>query len=361
MRDAESTLDQLISFCGSEIAEADVLSMFGLAARGQLLALTDAVIAGDADKVLRELDELARNGKDLGRLLADLLNHFRNLLIFQVARGDTNLLEVSEAEAAALKNQAGQLGADAVTRVMEVLAEAEGRLRDSVSKKIALEVALLKAIHVRNAVSLDAVLGQLKALRGDAAATRPAAAPTVAAPPLESPTAPAAVSSDLSSVWSAVLEGVGRSSPFLRSYLLKGFPVSCEREALTIGFPPAAGQFLPLINNAKNENAVAAVLKQTGFANPRVKFVISDAAPPEITAPPPVAASPAPAAGRLEAAAPAPASTPPPAEPPPPRPAKPAMTKLDPATFKDDPLIKQAVEIFKGRIAQVVAPAGPAS
>jgi DNA polymerase-3 subunit gamma/tau len=384
MRDAESTLDQLISFCGSEIAEADVLSMFGLAARGQLLALTDAVIAGDADKVLRELDELARNGKDLGRLLADLLNHFRNLLIFQVARGDTNLLEVSEAEAAALKHQAGQLGADAVTRVMEVLAEAEGRLRDAVSKKIALEVALLKAIHVRNAVSLDAVLGQLKALRGDAATPRPAVAPAeaaapvsatpaaailreappvtapaVAGAPVESPAAPAAIPSDLSSVWGAVLEGVGRSSPFLRSYLLKGFPVSCEREALTIGFPPAAGQFLPLINNAKNENAVALVLKQAGFANPRVKFVISDAAPPDITAPPPVAAAPAPASTRLEA--PAPTAMPPPAEPPPARPTKPAMTKLDPATFKDDPLIKQAVEIFKGRIAQVVAPAGPAS
>src|SRR5271156_99051 len=44
MRDAESTLDQLISFCGREIAEADVLSMFGLAAHGQILALADAVL-----------------------------------------------------------------------------------------------------------------------------------------------------------------------------------------------------------------------------------------------------------------------------------------------------------------------------
>ncbi|MGP8234943.1 MAG: DNA polymerase III subunit gamma/tau, partial [Limisphaerales bacterium] len=42
MRDAESTLDQLISFCGREIAEADVLSMFGLAARSQILALAAA-------------------------------------------------------------------------------------------------------------------------------------------------------------------------------------------------------------------------------------------------------------------------------------------------------------------------------
>ncbi len=165
MRDAESTLDQLISFCGGEIAEADVLAMFGMAAQGQILALADALIAGDAARLLSELDELARNGKELGRLLSDLLNHFRNLLIFQVSRGDRRLLEVSEAEAGALASQSQKLPADAVSRVMEVLTDAEGRLRDAVSKKIALEVALLRAMQVRHAVSIDTVLTRLRALR----------------------------------------------------------------------------------------------------------------------------------------------------------------------------------------------------
>src|SRR5580698_1295630 len=105
MRDAESTLDQLISFCGDKIEEADVLSMFGLAAQGQILGLSHAILAGEAEKALRELDELSKHGKDLGRLLSDLLNHFRNLLIYQVSRGDLKLLEVSEMEAASLKEQ----------------------------------------------------------------------------------------------------------------------------------------------------------------------------------------------------------------------------------------------------------------
>jgi DNA polymerase-3 subunit gamma/tau len=96
MRDAESTLDKLISFCGDKIEEADVLSMFGLAAQSQILQLSQAILAGDISTALTQLDELARGGKDLGRLLGDLLNHFRNLLIFQVSRGDLNLLEASE-------------------------------------------------------------------------------------------------------------------------------------------------------------------------------------------------------------------------------------------------------------------------
>ena len=140
MRDAESALDQLISFCGDKIVESDVLSMFGLTARSQVVALAGAVLNGEAEAALRELNELARHGKDLGRLLSDLLGHFRNLLIFQVSKGDLKLLEVSETEAASLKEQAALCDGETLTRLMEVLTDAEGRLRDAASKKIFVEV-----------------------------------------------------------------------------------------------------------------------------------------------------------------------------------------------------------------------------
>src|SRR3954466_7011625 len=63
MRDAESTLDQLISFCGNKIVESDVLSMFGLAARQQILTLSGAVLGGNPEAALRELSDLTRHGK----------------------------------------------------------------------------------------------------------------------------------------------------------------------------------------------------------------------------------------------------------------------------------------------------------
>src|SRR5665213_2015382 len=238
MRDAESTLDQLISFCGDKIEEPDVLSMFGLAAQNQILTLSRAVLAGEISTALTQLDELARGGKDLGRLLGDLLNHFRNLLIYQVSKGDLNLLEVSEAEVSALKEQAALATTDAFTRVLEVLADAELRLRDAASKKILLEVTLLRAIEARNALSLDAVLKQLNQLRGQSggavapaasapvqAAARPAqiSAPISAPPaPAQKPAAPvaqpvpivAAAPGDLVGLWTNLIAAVGRASPF---------------------------------------------------------------------------------------------------------------------------------------------------
>ena len=136
-----------------------------MTAQGQILALSTAVLKGDCEVVLRELNELVRHGKDLARFLADLLAHFRNLLIYQISRGDLKMLELSEADAASLKEQAPLVTTEALTRIMEVLTDSENRLREAASKKIFVEVALLKAIQAREAVQIDAVLKQLHKLR----------------------------------------------------------------------------------------------------------------------------------------------------------------------------------------------------
>src|SRR5881392_2063369 len=95
-------------------------------------------------------------------------------------------MEVSVAEAALLAEQAKSANSEALTRIMEVLTDCETRLRDASSKKILVEVALLRAIEARNATSIDTVLQQLQQLRGDSGrevVTITAPAHTPAAPP----------------------------------------------------------------------------------------------------------------------------------------------------------------------------------
>jgi DNA polymerase III subunit gamma/tau len=383
MRDAESALDQLISFCGDKIEEPDVLSMFGLTAQGQLLELSRAVLAGEVENALRQLNELANHGKDLGRLLSDLLNHFRNLLIFRVSGGDLKMLEVSEAEAAALKEQSQQAGAEGLTRIMEVLAEAEMRLRDATSKKILVEVALLKAIEARSAVSIDSLLKQLQNLRdGKAsegagipvpaavASPKPAREATPAVTPAPAPRAQAAapaplpaqsggtvspaLTEDLSDLWARLVEAVGRASPFTRTYLLEAHPVSFHKNLFTIGFDPEFEDHLGLVDNARNHTLLQTKLLELGHPNAQIKFIKAPAPekraaePAEEPAPP----APAPAANAMSkssAAAKTTAAT-----------TTPAKEKLAPVPFskddfKNDPLIQKALEIFKGQIVEVRA------
>ena len=392
MRDAESALDQLISFCGNTIEEPDVLSMFGLTAQGQILEITRAILAGEAEPALRQLHDLAKHGKDLGRLLADLLNHFRNLLLFRVSRGDLGLLEVSEAEAAGLKEQSAATTTEALTRIMEVLTDTESRLRDAASKKILVEVALLNAIEARNAMSLDAVLKQLKQLREAAGSPGPAlaAAPAVAAvappvaptpapatapparvaaavptpapaPPAPAPAAaepvapPSATTSatDLPSLWTALVEAVGRASAFTRSYLVEAHPVSFDGHVLVIGFDPEFDDKRSLLDNSRAHELLQTKLRELGHHRTQIKIIKADApagwapvsaqsAPAE---PPPAPAAPAASAPEKPTT---PAAAPKPA-------AKAAVSAESKEAFKNDPLIKKALEVFKGRIVEVRA------
>jgi DNA polymerase-3 subunit gamma/tau len=364
MRDAESTLDQLISFCGEKIEEADVLSMFGLAAESQILKLSKAVLTGEIQTALTQLNELAQNGKDLGRLLSDLLNHFRNLLIFQVSRGDLNLLEVSEAEVAALKEQSALANTDAFTRILEVFADAELRLRDAASKKILVEVALLKAIEARSTMSLDAVLKQLNQLRGGqssagvlpapspATERRASARPESAGAHKQAESVPGApgttaivvlaetpiISADLAGLWTKLVEAVSRVSPFIRTYLLEAGPVSFDKNTLVIGFDPEFADHLALIDNPRNHALLQTKLAEIGHPNTQIKFIKAELSADRV---------------RVIPSAPAVASANAP-------PAAPGREKSAPATFnkndfKNDPLIQKALEIFKGQIVEVRA------
>ena len=388
MRDAESALDQLISFCGDRIVESDVLSMFGLTARSQVMALAAAVLAGESETALRELAELSKHGKDLGRLLSDLLNHFRNLLIYQVSSGDLKMLEVSETEAAGLKEQAVLTNAEVLTRIMEVLTDAEGRLRDAASKRIFVEVTLLKAIQTRNATSIDTVLKQLQQLRTDAGSgpQSPASAPAGTAPVRQpessrpAPVSPSVVAAtkteikpppqipaasaserlpvpasssangDLLSLWHNLLEAVGRASPFTKNYLIEAHPVSFEKNVFTIGFDPEFAEHIDLVDNAKTHAILQTKLGELGHSGTQVKFIKAEA--PEgwnrLTQ-----AAPSPSLPVSDRSPSSPGSAPLAPAAPPAKREKASPVTLSAEDFKNDPLIQKALEIFKGRIVEV--------
>jgi DNA polymerase-3 subunit gamma/tau len=375
MRDAESTLDQLISFCGDSIEESDVLSMFGLAAQGQVLDLAGAMLTGEVQVSLRQLNELANNGKDLTRLLSDLLNHFRNLLIYQVSRGDPTMLEVSEAEAAALGKQAVLATSDGLTRILEVLGDAESRLRDAASKKILIEVALLKAIESRQSVNLDVVLKQLQALRTSpsfpgappgSGATNPE--PTATPQPVPLQPKPQATgetselreevtddagnatrSPGLNQLWGQLVESVGRVSPFTRTYLLEAHAVSFNGNLLTIGFDPENEQHIGLVDNARNHTLLRTKLEELGHSCVQFKFIRHERPPASATIPP-VQEPAEPAPPKAPTAAPRPTRA---ALPPGPSGTAPTSVPFNKDEFKQDPLIQRALEVFKAQIVEV--------
>lgn len=188
MRDAESMLDQLVAFCGDKIDEEDVQSVFGFTTHETVMALCEHIISGDAPKALGVVHDQAEAGRDLSRLLGDLITHLRNLL---VAQADPNGLtgELSEEAFNQLIDQAGRIEMEKLLELIEQFAGVEQRMKWASNKKMHFEIGVIRAIQTLGQATLSQVLETLSAIRtGDAPPARPApklkaAAPTPAARP----------------------------------------------------------------------------------------------------------------------------------------------------------------------------------
>ena len=352
MRDAESTLDQLISFCGDKISEEDVLSMFGLAAQGQVIGLVESILNGESETALRQFNELAGGGKELRRLVGDLLNHFRNLLVFIVSKGDVSLLEITESEKNALAEQAKLADAGAIGRVLEVLTDCEIRLRDAASKKILVEVSLLKAIESASAMSLDEVLDKLQKLR-EGVSSAPAKASAkktlpktssksvkqVAAADTENRSVASVQAGSISALWPELVRLSAELQPFAAGYISEAHPVLLDGNQLTIGFAPEYIDQMELADNPKFNQTLQQSMEKLGYSDIEIKFIQAER-PIDWAGESVLVETEAPV-GEGNAALDGPQKP------------KPQEGPLDMEEFKNDPLIKKALDVFKGQIVDV--------
>ncbi len=187
MRDAESALDQIIAFTGRKIEEEDVLGVFGLVSRALIENLAEAVLRGDVAGVLARLDELDRSGKDLRRLVAELIDHFRNLLVCVELGGETKGLDLTEPQRATLRAQSGLADASAVLAIVEELIRLDGTLRLALSQRTLVETSLIRCARASKLVDLGKILAKIAALeRAGGPAPAPAPSRTEHSPGLAS-------------------------------------------------------------------------------------------------------------------------------------------------------------------------------
>ena len=170
MRDAESMLDQLVAFCGETIEEADVLGIFGLTSTEIVAGLAGEIFGQDNALALASVRSYAEEGKDLMKLLGDLLGYFRNLLILKTSPASLEEEEFGVELLDVMKRQAAQVQVEQLLGLIELFAEAEGRMKWAPNKRLHFEVAAIKAIHQLSQTSMADIVSALTALsRGESA------------------------------------------------------------------------------------------------------------------------------------------------------------------------------------------------
>jgi DNA polymerase-3 subunit gamma/tau len=350
MRDAESALDQAISFYGDRVSEADVLSLFGLTGFAPVAALGRALAQGDVGAVLKSARELAAAGKDLGKLSQDLLGFFRNLVIYQVSpaalEGD-----ISTPEMTVLAEVAPQITRGAALGILEELSHLESRLRYALAKDVVFEVALIQMSQLREKVSLERILESLGgAPTSTTAPPTPPAAKVTSTPPvapqipvavvpsaaktepvaikvpmsaLATPATPAITSAAAETAWKSAVESFATKNPLEADTIRAVTYHAVKADQIEVLIPTSLEKKIHYLRSPRNLEVLERSLDEKLGTKMSIVYKIADPANAPVTT------------------VSAPASPGKPAPPPP---------SLTQEAFVTDPVIQNALKIFEAKI-----------
>jgi len=276
MRDALSTLDQVLAFCGESVADADVAALLGVVDRRLIMEASQAVFAGEVRGVLEIVARVDSFGYSMRHFCQELIDQFRAIAILRAVGDAGGLLELSEAELAELAALAKGQAPDLLQRHLTLLLKAEAEMSHASFPRLILEMALMKMATLRPAIPVQELLRRLAALEGGApvaartpqqaapgaerpreqqsaprspaaptppqreAAASPAAAAASQAPSASpadaAPGAPApTLAVDEADLWGSLVRFVKGKRPMLGSELEQVYPVKVSRELLEIG------------------------------------------------------------------------------------------------------------------------------
>src|SRR5262245_5402479 len=246
-RDAESTLDQLAAATEGKVSVQDVLQLLGAVEEEALFRLCDLVVDGDTAGALTFVEQLASQGQDIGRLVLDLLEHLRALMLVQHMGEVPDSLPLTEETRERLAAQANQLGAPVVVRLIDLLAVAVEDMRQGGDPRLPLELALVKVTRPAADMSREALAFRLDQLERGRSSAVPGTVPqTAPAEPRPEPTAvpaepPSVELEQLQEAWQrTVLPAVAEKSIPTSSVFAEARPAGLADDTLTIEFPQSA-------------------------------------------------------------------------------------------------------------------------
>jgi DNA polymerase III subunit gamma/tau len=265
-RDAESTLDQLAAATEGNVTVQTVLQLLGTVEEDALFRVCDLVVDKDTAGALTFVEELSEQGQDLGRLVLDLLEHLRHLMLVQHMGEVPESLPVTEETRERLRAQANQMGEATVIRLVDLLAVAVEDMRQGGDPRLPLELALVKVTRPGSDLSRESLAYRLEQLEHGrhvgAVSTQPVEVPEQPPPSREPPPAPPSLELEqLQEAWQrTIVPAVEERSIPAASVLREAHPAELADDTLTVEFPASAAFHRQLAEEPKNATLLADAL-----------------------------------------------------------------------------------------------------
>ena len=296
-RDATSTLDQLASATGKEITVQSVLQLLGTVEEDALFRLCDLVIDRDTAGALTFIEELSEQGNDLGRLVSELIEHLRHLMLVQHMHEVPESLPVTEETRERLRAQANQLGEPTVVRLIDLLAVAVDDMRQGGDPRLPLELALVKVTRPAADLSRESTayrLEQLETRGGNPVPashtpvsdteTDPDEREAVKVPvPVGGP--PDVELEQLQEAWArTIVPAVAAKSIPISTVLGEARPAELEGDTLTIEFPASASFHRQLAEEPKNTTLLRDALYEVTGRKLAITFAVGEGGDEDVEA-----------------------------------------------------------------------------
>ncbi|MBP7836030.1 MAG: DNA polymerase III subunit gamma/tau [Candidatus Omnitrophica bacterium] len=283
LRDAESILDQLVAFSSGQVSLKDVISVLGLVEQDALFEITDKIIEKNPKAVLDIFNKLSEEGKDIGVFLNNLIEHFRNLMVAKVTRGDAELIDLPQEICEKLLRQSQALSLEEIFSAFNILANTQEMARRLDSLRITLEVNLIRLANNKKTAALNPgikpVLTKEAPLKEKTAVNVSPREEKKNDPPPE----PAVnISLDnIKGVWQNVIEGLSRIKMSVATYLSEGEPLNLKGNLLTVAFPKSHSLHKESLEKKENKEIIEKGLFEALSTPLRVSFILSAESKPK--------------------------------------------------------------------------------
>lgn len=164
LRDAESLLDQVVSFTGPDVEDDQIRTVLGVLDRDIIFRTSQAIIDGDSKLCLEIIDEIYNYGYDIKAFYGEIEGQFRNLIVSLISPEPSQILDLPDNELRETKKQASHAGMERLLQSINFLINREVDLRYTNNPRIALEAIFLKLSRLTEYLSFDELIKKIEAI-----------------------------------------------------------------------------------------------------------------------------------------------------------------------------------------------------
>jgi len=165
LRDSESILDQLTSFCREKITLRDIYDALGVVSEEEIASLIDSFVDKNPELAVKIFHEITENGKDVDGFIDQLLSYIRDLLLVSICSKDSGLVETISRNVNLLQKQASRFSPDTLMYMIQLISETKSKVKDLLQQKILLEVVLIKLATMEDLKPIDTVLNRIEDIK----------------------------------------------------------------------------------------------------------------------------------------------------------------------------------------------------